>query len=252
MKMEQWAISKSTEEAAAFATLGMPIRIMRGIEVKRGTESTHFGIGLINVDGDQKTKTLQTAHKTGKLAAGQPWHPLLVIYAAYHARRCILDIANQGHKLSLITSGTGPATYVQSGTGLPGLTGQGNILKTGDLKLVAALTVLGIPLLHIEGPKGHRTYYLPAAGHCNGKPIDATALMTAWRADPESIPWEHPFAQAMRGMQTRERVLDAINNANIACTILQPKGPRSAVVTADAQGNVSDAAMQKVSEFFHG
>lgn len=249
--MENWVISKSTDEAAAFATLGMPIRVLRGMDLKRGKENKHFGIGMVNIEGTEKTKQIQGRYKTGKLAQN-PWHPYLVIRLAYENRGKVLDLANRGEKVVLQGGDSVPGVYVPSGQGLPGLTAAVPCVKTGDLKLVAALSVCGLPVLHIEGTRGNFIFYVKAIGRHRGAPIDAGQLIMAWRKDPESVPWEHAFAQAMRGLCTRERVLDAINSSGIAVTVLQTRGPKSAIVQADAKGNVSDAAMESVGEFFHG
>lgn len=247
--MEHWVISKSTDEAAAFATLGMPIRVLRGVEMRAGKPNTHFGIGMVNVEGTEKTKKVQNEFKSGKLARN-PWHPYLVIRLAFENRNKILDLANRGVKCHLEGGEMKPGAYVASGVGLPGLSAAVPAIKTGDLKVAAALSVCGLKLLHIEGATGERVFYVQAMGRHRGVMIDAGALIRAWRKDPESVPWEHAFAQAMRGMQTRERLLDVINRSNLAVTVLQHRGPKSAVVIADAKGNVSDAAMESVGEFF--
>jgi hypothetical protein len=254
--MEHWVISKSTDEAAAFATLGMPIRVLRGMDTKQGKESVHFGIGMMNLEGTEKTKAIQGAFKSGKLAR-TPWHPYLVIRLAFENRNKILDLANRGELIRLKGGVLAPGAYAKSDEGLMGLETAAKkgipLLKTGDLKMVAALSVCGLPILHIEGTPGHRVFYVMAVGYSRDRlPVDGGALMKAWREDPASVPWESPFAQAMRGLTTRERVLDAIHNANIAITVMQPRNIKSAIVTADSQGNVSDEAMRKVAEFFHG
>ncbi|MFT3991056.1 MAG: hypothetical protein QM680_06555 [Luteolibacter sp.] len=249
--MEQWTIIKDTDHAAAYGTLGMPIRIMRGLDIRSSKESSHFGVGLQNLDGTEKTKRIQSLHRKGALEKKEPMHAFLVVLAAFENRERLLDCANRGTMISLVRpGGRGPCRYVLGSEGLPGLRADVPVLKTGDLKLVAALGVIGLPVLRIDGSKGNYIFYVQAFRRAGAKSIDGGALMAAWRADPESIPWAEPFAQAMRGLRNRERLLDAINRTSIDVTLLQHKGGRSAVVRADAAGNVNGEAMDKVSEFF--
>lgn len=250
--METWTLTRSTDEAAALATQGAPVRIQRGIAVRSGDESTHFLVGLTNLEGTIKSKRLLTEWGNGALTKSQPAHPMCTIMQAFANRRRILDLANRGTLCSLMRPLIGPARYEPSPEGLAGLSAAVPVIRTGDLKIVAALSVVGLEILHIDGPSGSRMFYVRAMIDHGGQHIDGAALMRSWRSDPESIPWEEPFAQAMRGLCTRERVLDAIRDSAIDVTVMPRHGIKRAIVQADAQGNVSDAAMQRAGRFFHG
>jgi hypothetical protein len=49
--MEQWTFTTDTGMAAAFGTLGMPVKIYKGMLEKEAVVRVRFGIGLRYVDG---------------------------------------------------------------------------------------------------------------------------------------------------------------------------------------------------------
>ena len=257
--MEQWTFTESLEEAAAFGTLGMPIRVMRTFCARRERERCKFGLGLINLEGTEKTKKLQRQIRNGDLLARDPAHPYLTIQRAFNNREKLLAYLHRGIGIALHPEDRAPHLHTYRHTPgeatLPGIKKGDILIRTGDIKLAAALGVIGCRLLAIEGSHGQHKFSIDPRG-CTlpgHGPIDAPALMHAWRNDPESIPWAHPFAQAMRGLYNRERMLDAVRRANLRVTILAKDGHltgQSAVVTADARGNISDKAMDKVQDFF--
>lgn len=240
--MEQWAHTTDTNMAAAFGTLGMPIKVMKGMMEKEGIVRAQFGIGLRNVEGTYKTKRIQSAARAQKLTLS---HPYNVIIGAFRIRERFLDLANKGTPLRYVKEdGCDLWKYLPGDSGIPGVKRGQTVIRTGDIKLAASLARVGLPLLSLEGERNRRVFTLQAERHG----INGTELMLAWRADPESIPWENYFAQCMRGFHNRERLLDTINRAAIKVTLLGTN-TRHAIVTADNQGNVSDKAMQTACEF---
>lgn len=240
--MEQWTTTTDTRIAAAFGTLGMVIRPKKVLHEKSGTRVVRYHIGLESVDKVYQTKPLQLAAKAGTLAQD---HPFLTILRAMENRRRLLDLANQGTfcQLAPVLNAPGIWHYVPSDCGLPGLPPAGIVFRTGDLKLVSALGIVGLPVLHIEGPQHHRTWYLSGIPLVRGgglPPVDPVAFKRAWLADRESIPWEDPFAQAMRGLHNRERLLDVINRG--ADVILLGKGLRKVTLRSDATDKAWESA----------
>ena len=240
--MEQWTFTTDTGMAAAYGTLGMPVKVFKGMLEKEGVVRVRFGIGLRDVDGKYRTKKIQSAYRARKLPSD---HPFLVIIGTFAIRERVLDLANQG---ILIRHEREPAaglwTYLKGDTGLPGVARGDAVIRTGDLKLVAALARVGLPLLAIEGPRNQRVFSVAAA-----RPgVNGVELMTMWREDPASIPWENPFAQAMRGLHNRERLLDAIHRSDLKVTLIGSHS-RYAVLTADGAGNLSSEALETAAEF---
>lgn len=240
--MEQWAHTTDTGMSAAFGTLGMPVKVLKGMLEKEGIVRARFGIGLRNVEGNYKTKAIQSAFRARKLP---PAHPYAVIMGAFRIRELFLDLANKGTCLRYVKEeGADLWKYLPGDSGLPGVKRGDAVIRTGDLKLAASLARVGLELLAVEGERNRRVFTLQAA-----RPgVNGGELMLAWRADPESIPWENPFAQAMRGFHNRERLLDAVNRAAIKVTLIGETG-RHAIVTSDNEGNVSGKAMKTACDF---
>lgn len=243
--MEQWTTTTDTRIAAAFGTLGMVIRPKKVLHEKTGQRVVRYHIGIESVDRAYQTKPVQHAAQAGTLA---PAHPFLTILRAMENRRHLLDLANQGTFCALrpVPGAPGIHQYERADHGLPGLPATGILFRTGDLKLVCALGIVGLPVLHIEGPEHHRTWYLsgvPIVRPAGLPSVDPVALKKAWLDDRESIPWEDPFAQAMRGLHNRERLLDVVNRG--ADVILLGKGLRKVTLRSDA----TDQAWEKAERF---
>lgn len=242
--MDQWTTTTDTRIAAAFGTLGMVIRPKKVLHEKTGTRLVRYHIGLQSVDKVYQTKPIEDQARAGTLP---PDHPFLVILRAIENRRHLLDLANRGAFCRLVPVDRGFTWHYQpSADGLPGLPPAGVVFRTGDLKLVAALGIVGLPLLHVEGPEHHRTWYLsgaPLPRPGGLPPVDPVALKRAWIDDRNSIPWEDPFAQAMRGLHNRERLLDVVNRG--ADVLLLTKGRRKVTLRSDA----SDLGWEKAERF---
>jgi hypothetical protein len=247
--MEQWTHTTDTKLAAAFGTLGMPVRVKNTYDEMSGTEIVRFQIGVVNVDGNANTNRIRACLKSGSLEEKQPAHPFLTILRAYRNRELILDCANKGERIHLVqVPHTRLFQYVKGDSGLPGIKPGDTVLRTGDLKMVAALGIVGCGLLKIEGSQGNRIYHVKALAMCEGQPVDGAALLQAWRSDMASIPWEHPFAQAARGLYNRERLLDAVNKCGRMVMIRKKKTARTAIIAEHAK----EEAWDEVAEFFGG
>lgn len=245
--MEHWTSTLDTREAAAIGTLGVPTRIETTYVETTGKRVSRIHMALCSLDQVYQTKKILQGYRSGELEQREPTHPFLTIQRAFLNRMALLDLQNQGKFLHLAAvPGTCLCQYVPGTTGLPGVdrATHSEIIRTLDLKMVAALGVVGVPLLAIEGGKGSHAYYLPRYGPPSylGQPVDALALMQQWRADKAATPWADPFAQAMRGLYNRERYLDAINKD--VELILMTK-PRSAWKSAFVRADATDAAFDR-------
>lgn len=249
--IEQWTTTRDTRVAAALGTLGVPTRIKRTLIERKGEQTTRFYLALRGIDERVRcTQTLLAQWKRGALESNQPAHPFLTVLRAFANRNMLLDCANKGEFVRLVrVPGTEVWQYVRGNEGLPGIAGHKEVIKTGDLKLAAALGVVGLPVLRIEGVHGSRQYFLPRYGPARTgglPPVDGHALRGAWTADKESVPWEDPFAQAARGLHNRERFLDAVNKEVELVLLQKPRSVKSAGVRADA----APAAWDKMKKFF--
>lgn len=245
--MEQWITTRDTRLAAGFGTIGMIVRVNNTLDERSGQELVRFSISLTDVDGKQKTGPMKAAYKSGAMEQKQPDHPLLTILRTFHNRDMLLDCGNKGTMIDLVqVPGTDIWQYVPGHSGLPGVKRGQAVVKTGDLKMVAAFGTVGLRVLKIEGPQGNRIYWVDGARIGPKGTVDGAELMMAWRRDRESVPWSNPFAQGMRGGCTRERVLDAVRECERKILIRPGKGIKSALISEQA----TDKAWVEVKRFF--
>jgi len=247
---EHWTSTLDTREAAACGTLGIPAKLELTIIAATGKSEARFHLGLTCAEQKYQTKAILKQWRNGSLQTSHPVHPFLTIQRAYHNRLMVLDLQMKGNAMQLVPIGqTGLWQYAASNTSLPGLPpAPAEIIRTSNLKLVAALGVCGFPLLRIDGSGHQHSYYLPRYGplRADGPPLDSNALRAAWHEDMDSIPWESPFAQAMRGLYNRERFLDAVNRSVPLILMQKPRSQKAAYV----KENASDAALDLVKRHF--
>lgn len=244
--MEQWITTRDTRLAAAFGTLGMIVRVNNTLDERSGNELVRFSISVTCVEGKLRTGQMKAALKSGAMEAKEPGNPMLTILRTFQNRELILDCGNKGVFIDLVpVPGTDIWQYVLGPSGLPGVKRGQAVVKTGDLKMVAAFGTVGLRLLKIEGPQGNRVYWVDGARVGPKGPVDGAALMLAWRNNPESVPWENPFAQAMRGGCTRERLLDAVRECERKILIRPGKGIKSALISEHG----TDKAWSEVKRF---
>lgn len=248
---EAWTSTLDTASAAAFGTLGVVIRLHTTFIEQSGERSTRFHLSLTSLDRKYDTRRIRAQWRSGKLETVEPAHPFLTCMRAIQGRAALLSLQKSGSMLRLVqVPGTELWQYVPSATGLPGTAGHLEIIETTDIKLVAALAIIGIPLLSLSGSEGRHLYRLPRYGprrQDSIPPIDGLHLMEAWRRDKEEIPWEHPFAQAARALHNRERLVEAIRRDTEMVLLIKPRSSwKSALIQADA----TPAAFDKVKQHF--
>lgn len=249
--MEQWKLTRDTRVAAAFGTLGVPIRLSTTIIEATGQKRTTYHLGMGSVDGQYQTAQIINQWSSGKLETTDPTHPFLTCMRALENRRVLLEILHRpGTTARLIQIGTtGIFQYVIPGDALPGVGNHTELFKTFDLKMAAALGTVGVPLIAIQSGDGRHAMIFPRWGpqrHAALPPVDAADFATAWRNDRHSIPWEEPFAQAARALHNRERLLDAIHTDTPMLLVRKPRSFRSAIISTAA----SDKAWDIVKEHF--
>lgn len=251
--MEIWTATRDTRLASALGTLGVPIRLDSMIDERTGKSQTTFYLGMQSQDGGvfvPNTKALKDRYESKKLEAEEPEHPLLDGLRGMYNWSMILDAVNKGRFIRLArVKGTSRTVYVPGDSGFPGVEGHGQLLRTGDIKMVAALGVVGVPILRVEGGKGNRRFTLPCVGMRVGdeSPRDAGTLMRQYREGEVADP-EHPFLYAMKAQFTKERLLDALREEERMILIRKPNSRKAAFVNEGA----SDAKLDKMLHFFKG
>lgn len=247
---EQRTLTRDTRLAAALGTLGVPIEIRKTRDANTGKVLYMFHLGLRSVCGRHDTRRLKTRIANGMLEAHDPAHEALTALRAMLNRERLLDFQNKGVKLRLAAvPNTQLWQYVLGDAGLPGRAGAKELIETGDMKLVCALALVGVPLLAMDGDRGSHRYFLARHGHprSDGQPpTDALVLMHAWRHCREAMPPDCPFSQAMWGLTNRERLVNALRAEIESILLRKPRSQKSAIVRADA----SDTAFDRVKEHF--
>lgn len=241
--MEQWTTTKDLRVAAALGSMGMVVRVKKTHVAASGNREVDFMVSTVDVERQWKTAKILSDWKKRKLEAD---HPFLTMLRAFESRERVLDFQKKGEFCRLVrVPGTRVHQYVRSTEGLPGYQAGDVVIRTGDLKMVAALGVAGLPLLAMAGSEPRMQYVVQAYAMIDGQKVDGIELLRQWRQNPETVPWEEPFAQAARGLHNRERLLDAARKAVAVVLIQKPKSWRTGVVREDA----SDAAFETVKEF---
>ncbi len=245
--MEIWTATKNMRVAAAFGTLGVPVRIDRMVDERSGKAQTTYYLGTRDVLGLVSTKAVKDRYESGELGRDDPGHHLLDALGGMYNREKILDATEKGKFIRLAkVKGVSRTVYVEGDSGFPGVKGQAAVLETGDLKMVAALGRVGVPILAVEGQAGSRRYMLPTVWDCFGERTDVGMFVKAFRAgDVKDV--EHPFFYALGGLKARERLLDALRDETELVLIRKPGSAKSAFVDPAS----SNAALDKMRKFFN-
>lgn len=245
--MEFWTATRNLRVAAAFGNLGVPVRIERMIDERTGRADTTFYLGKNDTLNLFSTKAIKDLYESGELAKNDPGHHLLDGLGGMHNREKILDATEKGRFIRLSkVKGADRAVYVDGDSGFPGIKGQGAVLRTGDIKLVAALGRAGVPILAVEGQRGSRRFLLPCVWDCFGKRMDVGAFVKAFR-EGVITDAEHPFFYAFGGLKARERMLDALRDEKEMVLIRKPGSLRAAYVDPEATND----ALDKMRRFFN-
>jgi len=208
--------TQTTALAAAFATLGVPVRTHRKFRVGTKEDQVTFILGESGVLANREinTSSLHAQYRSGALEAADPRHPLLDCLRALHNRRCLLDWIAVGNPYHLAIEATCARTRYIAGAHVQAAAIQQSAIQTTDLSLASALGIVGIPILRIEGSAPSRRFTLPATGlDMRGVTLDASVIQagildgTLAGSEPE-----HPVLwgrQAVANYDVLRRVLNA-------------------------------------------
>jgi hypothetical protein len=247
--MEQWHISLDTKEAAAFAALGATVKIVSSTHQRTSTREVRFHISPHTEPEAWNVGQIRKSVRDKSLFTAAPAHPYLTIHRAFHARECILDMQNKGARFRLlpVPGAAGIFQHAPSDTGLPGTRPGDAVVRTRDLKMAAALTTCGFPLLTITG-SGRQHEYTLAAYQIPASAISAVQLLSDWSADASAMPFALPFVQAATGLLFREQLRTEVSRAIDTVLISKPRTTSHAAIRADA----APRAWDKVANFFNG
>jgi len=243
-----WSVpTRDTRVAAAMANLRIPVTIKAIHDEPSGREEITFFFQPHSPDGKFVSRTLAGLWRSGKLEASTPAHPFLTGIRSQVNRERILDMSVKGHRFLLTPAAAGAVwTYQPDSAGtLPGVAEGQAVIRTGDLKIVAAFATIGLPILHIRGNRPNFEWFLPPTGPAGEDGIDLLRRLRAPRMEQDNL---HPFFLAYDCLVNRERLLDAIQALPRKIHLQAPHSHRRALITAGAPKKEWD----EISRFFRG
>lgn len=238
-----WSGTTDTRLAAAFQVLGMPLKLEVIVDERNRWRDVRYHIGMSStLYPGLSTTTIRHDLKTGQLERTQPAHPFLDSMRANRNWDRLLDAMKKGRKIGLVKHRAVDRWTYEEGEGFEGVrsyvtrTGQKGIVESGDLKMVAALGVIGFPVLEVRGSEGQRKFTLPQIGPMmDGVAQDAALLIQGFRDRTlkEREP-EHPLLWAMFTLHARMRLRRFADERPPDVMVMKPGSKRAAFVRADA------------------
>jgi hypothetical protein len=266
--------------ANALGTCGVVITIDRQYDEPTGDTTLTFYLAAKNVPNpadvrrDQPEETTQVAgaHILGgalkfdtkklladfngkKLQSADPTHPFLTCLRAQSNRECLLTWIKQGRpcRIAAISNAAGYTCLQEGQDPMCWKVGQAGfeVWTTDDLKLAAALGLVGVPVIALRKLDDRKTEFtLPRYGYeLGGQRTDAIQLTKDFRSgemrkrNPSS-----PVVWGYKVLQNREKMLRDVNEQR-ELVLLRYKDTRewrrdtrSALVVADASASVLEEA----------
>ena len=245
----------NVDTAAALSVLGIEIKIDSSVDRISGKAWKTILIGMDSVDyqaigakPDTEDETPLPSHNTklilgllrnGELQKQDPTHPALDVLRACIAADSLREWIRSGEDHSLVkVAGCDRWKLIKSPIP-PALKTAPALFGTRDLKMAAALTCLGFPILRLEGTA-------PSVLFCFGQgmaqpPGLASDLAQAVRTRrlQEETP-EHPLLWMLQGLINRDAIGDMMTKRAPLILIRAPNTGRASLVSQNANGTTMD------------
>ncbi len=236
-----------TNLVASLSTLGIPVKTERVLDDRSGKSLLTYFLGVSGVVAGQavRTRTLITTYKDGTLEKLDPKHPLLDCMRGLHNAHALLDWIKRGEPQRLASSAHGQRSVYVAGSDERSAR---EVCSTRDLALAAALGVVGIPLVRVEGSVGHHEFIVANASllpTCLIVPITAREVIRGLRdGSLERDHPEHPVLYAYTARKNRERIVAHIDRQTQLILLRLKNSPqhRSAFVAENALDSAWDQA----------
>lgn len=237
--MEGWSTTDNVNVAAIVSTLGVPIKIETSNDVRTGQGWTNIefptaqvpyirckapqGSGRAFVD-----KSILDLLKSGELAKTAPRHEALDGLRALVNRELILDWLKKGEACHLARVPNLDRSFYVKGDPPPSVVVAEEQFPTDNIKLVAALGVIGAPICKIVGSASNHTFYVGRwTFPLDGRAQDAHALSKQLLRE-RTLDKGHPLFWAYQALCNRERILDMIHNRNPKLLVRRKGSPNFA------------------------
>lgn len=239
----------SLELAAAFASLGFPVRTNETEfeELKNQSIKLRYYIGPRSEWCQLERDALRRTDLEGTLLREDPYHPFLQAQRAAAAYMTLLQHVRRPQTgLRLVPVPGAPLAWsLEPGQGDPRLTLAEQSCRTNDLPLCAALAVAaGVPIIDILGTPGNHAYKLPARGLRALTAGDAVAdwetarLMARQQPGQPALRLEqthpnHPLVHAYQGAYTTARLNAHIQQKLKRMVLLKAPGSKRRAYISD-------------------
>lgn len=239
--IEGWWPTHSMSLAACLGALGMPVRTDVVLDERTGQELVTFYVGLQSLWNELVTETLLQGWHSGRLEQADPLHPFLCgLRASHNASLLACSLRN---KLRLERVAGDHATVYVEGEELLALRESPEVVETPDPALVAALGVVGIPLIAAEGGR----FRLPRFGHVlknavgEWQPYDALGLVSRLRDDSlERDEPQHPLVSAYNARAVHAQLQRHLRATSRRVLLRKPRSMRAAFIAEEASPDLLD------------
>ena len=213
------------------------------LDERSGEEVTTFYMGLQSLWNSMATDALINDWHSGRLEQADPLHPFLCGLRACHNANLIASSLRNEDRIRLTLTADDHVTIYTDGDELPSLRDADELIETTDAGLVAALGVIGIPM--IEHERG--LFRLPRFGHSVKAPsgewmrYDAQALIQQLRENRlERDEPQHPLISAYNARCVHDQILRHLHATGRRVLLRKPRSLRSAFVSEQASDDMLD------------
>ena len=241
--IEGWWPTHSLSMASCLGALGFPIRTDLVLDERSGEEVTTFYMGLQSLWNSMATDALINDWHSGRLEQADPLHPFLCGLRACHNANTIASSLRNEDRIRLKLTADDHVTIYDDGDELPSLRDADELIETTDAGLVAALGVIGIPM--IEHERG--LFRLPRFGHSvkalggEWMRYDAQALIQQLRENRlERDEPQHPLISAYNARCVQNQIVAHLHSTGRRVLLRKPRSLRSAFVSEQASDDMLD------------
>lgn len=242
--MDGWCNTSNLNLCTAFATCGVDFTFERLLDEPTGQQSTRFFLAL-GSRGDVHISTpgMLRQVRSGDLERTDPSHPLVDCLQGLLLREMLVTWLKRGTRFKLVpVVGTNRATAIM---GTEATLPVGELIRTSDLKLVAALMRSGLPCVGIEPGVEDRKFLIKPRGLF--PEVDGVQLAKDIRSgelakrDPG-----HPALWVMMALRNRDAIRAQITKGAELVLIRNARSAawrnlcRSAVIYPDATSEAFD------------
>ena len=241
--IEGWWPTHSLSQASCLGALGFPIRTDVVLDERSGEEVTTFYVGLRSLWNAMATDALINDWHSGRLEQADPLHPFLCGLRACHNANTIASSLRNEDRIRLTLTADDHVTIYDDGDELPSLRDADELIETTDAGLVAALGVIGIPMIEHESG----LFRLPRFGHSVKAPsgewmrYDAQALIQQLRENRlERDEPQHPLISAYNARCVHDQILRHLHATGRRVLLRKPRSLRSAFISEQASDDMLD------------